>query len=170
MGTALRGALEGLDHLSRWAVVVCMATMTSVVSAQVFLRYGFSGSIDWAEEISRLSFVWAVFMAIPHGVKFGAHVGIDVLAKRFPPAAAHLLERVLKLASGALLAIVAVQAGLAARDNWDQLMPTVDLSSGWFYLAVTVGCAHSALHLLAQVLAARGERRPAMHARTGEAQ
>ena len=170
MATALRSALDGVDALSRWAVVACMAAMICVVSAQVFLRYGFSASLDWAEEISRLTFVWAVFMAIPHGVRLSAHVGIDVLARRFPPAAGQLLERLLKLSSAVLMGLVAVQAALAARDNWDQLMPTVNLSSGWFYLAVTVGCAHSAWHLVAQVLGRWDEPQLALQPGVGEAQ
>ena len=152
MNKALRGALDGVDTVSRWAIVACMAAMISVVSIQVFLRYVFADSLDWAEEISRLTFVWAVFMAIPHGVRLAGHVGIDALAKHFPAALNAWLQRAIKLASALLTGIVATQAAWAARDSWDQLMPTVDLSSGWFYLAVTVGCAHSALHLVAQAL------------------
>lgn len=150
MNKSMRGLLAGIDHVTRWAIVACMATMIGVVSMQVLLRYGFSASIDWAEEISRLAFVWAVFMAIPHGVRLGAHVGIDVLARRFPKRANHLLQIALRVASAVLTAIVAVQATLAARDNWDQLMPTINLSTGWFYLAVATGCAHAAIHLSAQ--------------------
>lgn len=155
MNKALRGALERVDALSRWAIVGCMAAMIAIVSAQVFLRYGFSASLDWAEEMSRLAFVWAVFMAVPHGVKLGAHVGIDALVKHFPRAARDALERVMKLAAAVLMGVVAVQAALAAQEGWDQLMPTVSLSSGWFYLAVSVGAAHSAVHLVVQVLSCR---------------
>jgi TRAP-type C4-dicarboxylate transport system permease small subunit len=39
--------------------------MVAVVSAQVALRYGFNRSIDWADEVGRLAFVWAIFLAIP---------------------------------------------------------------------------------------------------------
>jgi TRAP-type C4-dicarboxylate transport system permease small subunit len=152
MGKALHSALDGLDTLSRWAIVACMGAMITVVSVQVLLRYGFSSSLDWAEETSRLAFVWAVFMAVPHGVKAAAHVGIDALVRHFPPSANRILQGVIKLASAALMGIVAFQAVLAARENWDQLMPTLSLSSGWFYLAVTAGAAHSALHLVKQVL------------------
>jgi TRAP-type C4-dicarboxylate transport system permease small subunit len=162
MDKALRGALDGVDALSRWAIIACMAGMIAIVSAQVFLRYGFSGSLDWAEELSRLTFVWAVFMAVPHGVKTGAHVGIDAVVKRFPPGVHRVLQRIVKLASALLMGIVAFQAALAAQENWDQLMPTVNLSSGWFYLAVTVGAAHSALHLIQQVLSGYDVALPAL--------
>lgn len=152
MKKAFCNLLDGLDTVSRWAIVACMATMISVVSVQVALRYGFSSSLDWAEEVSRLTFVWAVFMAIPHGAKAASHVGIDVLVKHLPTEVNSILQRAIKLASAVLLGIVAVQATYAARDNWDQMMPTLDLSSGWFYLAVTIGAAHSAFHLIYQAL------------------
>lgn len=152
MDKTLHKALDSVDTLSQWAIVACMAGMISIVTVQVVLRYGFSGSLDWAEEMSRLAFIWAVFMAVPHGVKAAAHVGIDIVVKNVPAAANHALQRVVKLASAVLMSIVAFQAVLAAQESWDQLMPTVNLSSGWFYLAVTVGAAHSALHLIEQVL------------------
>ena len=170
MTTALRAALAAVDAISRWLVIAFMAAMIAVVSAQVLLRYGFSGSLDWAEEISRLAFVWAVFLAIPHGVRLGAHIGVDVLAKRLPAGFGLLLQRLLMLASAVLMGIVAVQAALAARDNWDQLMPTVDLSSGWFFLAVTAGCAHSACHLVARALSSRREPAPTLENAVGDAQ
>lgn len=152
MNQAFKQALEGLDAVSRWAIVLCLMVMIGVVSTQVLLRYAFAYSLDWAEEISRLTFVWAVFMAIAHGVKLGGHVGIDVLSRRFPTWLQLGLQPVVRVVSGLLMSIVAVQAAIAARDTWDQMMPTLDLSTGWFYLAVTVGCAHSALHLFDQTL------------------
>ncbi|WP_341646387.1 TRAP transporter small permease [Thauera sp. SDU_THAU2] len=152
MSQALKQALDGLDAVSRWAIVSCMIVMIGVVSTQVLLRYAFSYSLDWAEEVSRLTFVWSVFMAVAHGVKLSAHVGIDVVARRFPAWLQRALQPAVRLVSGLLMSIVAVQAALVAGDSWDQMMPTLDLSTGWFYLAVTVGCAHSALHLFDQLL------------------
>ena len=35
-----------------------------------------------------------------------------------------------------------------AREQWDEMMSTVDLSVGWFILPVGIGAALSALHLL----------------------
>jgi len=160
MNKAFLAVLEHIDTLTRWLVIVCMASMIGVVSVQVLLRYGFAESLDWAEEVSRLAFVWAVFMAIPHGVKLGAHVGIDAAFKHFPAATKAPVQVLLRIASAVLMGIVSVQAGMAAHDNWDQLMPTLNLSSSWFYLAVTVGCAHSACHLVAQVLSGRGLVQP----------
>ena len=39
------------------------------------------------------------------------------------------------------------------REQWDELMSTVDYSVGWFIVPVAVGALFSGLHLLHQVIA-----------------
>lgn len=144
--------LRFIDTVSRWSIVGLMGLMILVVSAQVALRYGLSSSMDFAEELSRLCFVWAVFLAIPHGVPRASHVGIDLVISRVSPALRVGLLRAIALASALLMSVVGWFSAVAAADTWDQLMPTLDLSSGWFYIAVCVGGAHSALHLIMAAL------------------
>lgn len=147
-------ALGAVDWLSAAGVIAFMAVMVAVVSAQVFLRYLFNASIDWADELSRLCFVWAIFLAIPHALKRGAHVGVDLVVRLLPARARLATFRVTAVLGMLLMAVAAWQAVVVAADTWDQLMPTIDASSGWFYVAVVVGCAHSVLHLA--LLAVRG--------------
>src|SRR6187200_3297770 len=74
---ALR-VLHAADRALTGVLLAAVAVMVAVVSAQVALRYGFNRSIDWADEVGRLAFVWAIFLAIPLGVRDGAHIGIDL--------------------------------------------------------------------------------------------
>ena len=74
--------LAALDRLVTGLLLAAVTVMVAVVSAQVLLRYGFNRSIDWADEIGRLAFVWAIFLAIPLGVRDGAHIGIDICWSR----------------------------------------------------------------------------------------
>ena len=48
-------ALLLLDRCTMAALLVTVGTMVAVVAAQVVLRYGFAGSLDWSDEISRLT-------------------------------------------------------------------------------------------------------------------
>ena len=75
--------LKKFDEISYIAVCASMGLMAFIVSVQVILRYFFSHSIDSADELSRLFFVWTMFLAIPHGLKYGSHVGIDFLFNNF---------------------------------------------------------------------------------------
>lgn len=145
-------ALDGLDAASRWAIVAVMAVMVAIVSVQVFLRYVFNESLDWADELSRLAFVWAIFLAIPHALRRGAHVGIDLVVARLPVATRSIVFRVSAALAAVLMAVATWKAVVVAADTWDQLMPTINASAGWFYVAVAVGGAHSVLHLVGLIV------------------
>ena len=79
-----RGILARLDRVTGWAVIGAMAVMAGLVVTQVVFRYAFASAIDWSEEVARLAFVWAMFLAIPHGIRRGVHVGIDALVVKLP--------------------------------------------------------------------------------------
>jgi len=47
----------------------------------------------------------------------------------------------------ALMAVVAWQAGILTRDQWDEPMSALDVSVGLFMLPVLTSAIHSVLHL-----------------------
>ena len=163
------GALQPLDRLTAaldvaaaWALVGLVSSMVTVVSAQVGLRYLFNSSINWADEVSRLCFVWSMFLAIPLGLKSGAHIGVDVLAARLPAAARHALARTIALLGAALLLLVSWESARMAFDQWDELMASVEASAAWFIVPIGICGLHGALHLLWIALAGPSEEAPAL--------
>ncbi|MFW3615966.1 TRAP transporter small permease [Billgrantia antri] len=141
-----------LDRTSYYAILVAMGTMTLLVSAQVFSRYVLSNSIDSADELSRLCFVWAIFLAIPHGIKVGIHVGIDALVSHFPDSLQRRLAQLMAWLGAALMAALFWISLGAAISKWQELMPTLPITAAVFYIAVVVCAGHSCLHLVAQAL------------------
>ncbi|HYF17489.1 MAG TPA: TRAP transporter small permease, partial [Ramlibacter sp.] len=99
--------LGAADRVLTVALVAAVGAMVAVVSAQVALRYGFNRSIDWADEIGRLAFVWSMFLAIPLGVRDGAHIGIDLLVDKFPATAGAALRRVGAAVCAAMMLAIA---------------------------------------------------------------
>ncbi len=144
--------LAALDVAAAWAIVVLVAVMVAVVSAQVFMRYALNSSIGWADEISRLMFVWSIFLAIPLGIKLGVHIGIEMFVSRLPAPMQDVLARGAALVSAAIMALVCYEAVVISLDQWDEQMASVDISAAWFLVALAVGGAHSALHLAWVVL------------------
>src|SRR5262245_36394329 len=132
-----------------------MTVMVAVVSAQVFMRYALNSSIGWADEVSRLMFVWSIFLAIPLGIKLGAHIGIEMLTARLPALAQDWLARAVALLGAALMALVCYEAAVITWDQWDEQMASVDASAALFSLALALGCGHAALHLLWIVVAGK---------------
>ncbi len=142
-----RSVLRQVDRVSWLFVVAAMAGMTTLIVAQVFFRYALSNSIDWAEEFARLFFVWAIFLAIPHGIKTGIHVGIDVVVVMFSARIREILFRVGAVLGAVLMAIVFYYSWVVTLDTWPELMPTVDVTASVYYIAVLVAAGHSFLHL-----------------------
>ena len=113
IGAALRRLREAVDLASYAAIVLLTSVMTSVIVVQVGLRYIFNTSIDWADELARLSFVWLVFLAVPHGVKLGVHVGLDFAVQLLPARAVAVIAVINRVALAVFLIVAGSQsAGL----------------------------------------------------------
>lgn len=139
--------IERLDTVTYWGIVMVMAVMVTIVSLQVFWRYVLGSSIDAADELSRLCFVWAIFLAIPHGVKHGVHVGIDLFVMMVPIWLKEVLFRLMAGVSTLLMLTVMIGAWAATVDRWPELMPTLPITSAIYYIAVLICGAHAFLHL-----------------------
>lgn len=151
--STFRSGIDLIDRMTYWLIVAVMLSMTTLVALQVFYRYALASSIDSADELARLFFVWAIFLAIPHGVRYGIHVGIDLFVNMLPPAAREAIFRIVAAAS-ALLMVLVFGFGIATTiEKWPQLMPTLPISAGLSYCAVVVSAGHSFLHLVLLALA-----------------
>lgn len=155
MGPAQAGPLSLLMRLTSridravyFVIIGVMAAMTALVAAQVFYRYFLSSSIDSADELSRLFFIWAMFMAIPHGIKLGVHVGIDILVRALPAAVQEVLFRLMCGASALLMILVFYVTIFVTADKWQDMMPTIDVTAAVYYIPVLLSAGHSVLHLV----------------------
>ena len=112
-----------VQRVAQTLMAACLAVMACSVFLNVVLRYGFGSGIAASEELSRLLFVWMVFLGAAAAYPAGEHMAFTSLVgllKRRPLAfkAATLLIRLLVLLACALLAWGAWQqvvVGLGSR-------------------------------------------------------
>lgn len=64
------------------ALSAMLAAMLVMVLGNVVLRYGFGTGISVAEELSRLLFIWVVFVGAVLAARERAHLSVDLLASR----------------------------------------------------------------------------------------
>lgn len=140
--------LHALDTAAGWAIIVMLGLMVVVVSLQVLLRYAVNSSLGFADEMSRLTFVWSIFLGIPLGIRLGAHIGMELLSSRLPAKVRDILARVMAAVAAAMMILITWQSAVVAFDQWDEMMASIHASAAWFIVAVGVGCGHSALHLI----------------------
>jgi TRAP-type C4-dicarboxylate transport system permease small subunit len=136
-----------VDKAARHTLVALMAVMVVVITTQVLLRYVFNSSIDWADELSRLTFVWSVFLAIPLGIREGLHVGIELLTTRLPLKLQDVLARAMAAAAAVMMATIAWQSAVISWDQWDEKMSSLPISAAWFVVGLAVGATHCVLWL-----------------------
>lgn len=81
MSAAAQSAVALVRKVEIWLLCVLGVAMTLIMFANATLRYVFSSSIVWSEEVIRILFVWAMFIAITDSFIKDEHIGFDNLAK-----------------------------------------------------------------------------------------
>jgi TRAP-type C4-dicarboxylate transport system permease small subunit len=143
----LASILTRADSGARLVVMAGAALMVVVVSAQVVMRYVFNGSFDWADEVSRIAFVWTIFLAIPLGIRDGTHVGIELAVSRLPLRLRRLVARLTSALAAMMMAVVFwISIGVASA-TWSERLGAIDMTSSVFFFPIIFGSLHAALHL-----------------------
>ena len=114
-------------------IVACLAVMAVLVFGNVVLRYAFDSGIAVSEELSRLLFVWLIFLGAILASVQRAHIGFDALVERLPLAGRKLL---VVLTGGLML----WACGMFLVGGWKQMQinlvnsyPVLGISYGWLY-------------------------------------
>ncbi|MBC7994597.1 MAG: TRAP transporter small permease subunit [Rhizobacter sp.] len=108
---------SGAQRLAETAMAVMLAVMALAVFINVVLRYGFGSGIAASEELSRLLFVWMVFIGATAAYPLGEHMAFTSLLRplQSKPMALKALTRVIH----ALVLMACVLVGWGA---WQQVV------------------------------------------------
>jgi TRAP-type transport system small permease protein len=104
-------------RLAHAAMALCLAVMASCVFMNVVLRYGFGSGVAASEELSRLLFVWMVFIGATAAYPAGEHMAFTSLLGPLQsrPALRAVVTRLIH-------ALVALAAGMVAWGAWAQVV------------------------------------------------
>lgn len=124
MSTSDHPRTHPVQRVAQTLMAACLAVMACSVFLNVVLRYGFGSGIAASEELSRLLFVWMVFLGAAAAYPAGEHMAFTSLVgllRRRPAAfkAATLLIRLLVLLACVLL----------GRGAWQQVVVGMDSHS-----------------------------------------
>ena len=102
-------------------MAVCLGVMAVSVFINVVLRYGFGSGVAASEELSRLLFVWMVFIGATAAYPAGEHMAFTSLVASLQkqPAAMALMTAVIRL----LVLAACVMLGVGA---WQQVVVGLD--------------------------------------------
>ncbi|MFD0669276.1 TRAP transporter small permease [Ramlibacter sp. MAHUQ-53] len=113
-----------VQRVANLAMGACLGVMALAVFVNVVLRYGFGSGVAASEELSRLLFVWMVFIGATAAYPAGEHMAFTSLVG--------LLRRRRVAMAGITVVIrllVILAAGLVAWGAWQQVVVGLDSRS-----------------------------------------
>lgn len=77
--------LDGIEKLEKMFLMITVAIMIIVIVYQVILRYVFSASNAWSEELARYLFIYDVMIAAAIATRKNSHLQIDAFINMLKP-------------------------------------------------------------------------------------
>lgn len=152
LGRTLALVSGALASLAAWALFAIGAMLTYEVTA----RYFFNAPTVWAEELSRLFLIWAVFLASAALLRSQDHIRVTVLIERAPPAVRRVADAAGFLFVAAIAAVVAWYGFPLALQSFEVGRTTgsmLDIPQWWSQASIPVGFALVAVEALALAIA-----------------
>lgn len=104
-------------------MAACLAVMATSVFVNVVMRYGFGSGVAASEELSRLLFVWMVFIGATAAYPKGEHMAFTSLLH---PLRKPGRELALKAAARLIHALVVLSCVLVGWGAWQQVVVGMD--------------------------------------------
>ena len=118
-----------------------MIIMITVVSINVVLRYAFSRSIVWCEEVAAISFIWLIFVGAAACYKRHELISIDILVSFLPSSirkAADTILYIFMVIVNLVLCYLSLEFSMSA---WTKISLSLRIPYTFFDAATTVGFA-----------------------------
>ena len=134
------------QRITQLLMATCLGVMALAVFVNVVLRYGFGSGIAASEELSRLLFVWMVFIGATAAYPAGEHMAFTSLVgllknRRVPMLATSALIRLLVILACVLMGWGAWQQVIVGLGSHSVVLgyPTALLPLPAFLCAVAIG-------------------------------
>ncbi len=152
-------ALEAASLCCRFLAILFLIVMTVCIVGQVIGRNVFNIGMPWADELSRVSGIAIVFLAVPLLALRGQHVAVDMVPMLLKPRARRivLVAAELMVLGFSAFMLFALQAFLLRAGKF--ATPAMGLTNWFVYTPAVIGFALLALvTILRLVVLMRGER------------
>ncbi|AMO35768.1 MULTISPECIES: TRAP transporter small permease [Thauera] len=153
-----------VDWVENIMVVILMLVATVVAIVQVVARYVFNNSLYWSEELILYSLITMSFLAASMGVRYAAHISVEMLYAFAGPRLTRVLKYVATLLGFAFAATLVYYGGrlFINTSNMGQLSPAMQVPVAYIYLTIPVAGAFMLVRylLIFQTLVAGKDYKP----------
>ncbi len=146
-----------LDYICGAICVLCVAAMVVLTGAQIVCREFFT-ALHWSEELIRYLLVWATFLGAGSVYRRMGHISVGVVQDIAPPRLRTVMRILCHLLCGTFFVVVALYGLDYAAMQARQLSPALRIPMSRVYMAIPVGCAIMAVHVVDRLFAMFDER------------
>ncbi len=136
------------------------ALFTVMVTLEVISRYIFNFSISFVNSGSRFLLVWFFILGAGPALRYGAHVGFELLVGALPPRRRRTVVLVAQFLALAFFAEMVWAGYYSLGPAWRQTEPGLEVSLLWAFLSIPVGFTLLIYHM-AVLIAVELARAPA---------
>ena len=147
-----------LSRFVEGLLILGATVIVTMVTIEVVLRYIFSHSLIFTEELSRYMMVWIVFLGGAIAVRDGAHIRITVLENRLSVRMRQFFRVTAHGLTMIFLAVLTIEGLKILPRQLYQMCITIDISLFYFYLAIPVGSILMIIFMLPRIRDAIVER------------
>ncbi|MDY3867741.1 MAG: TRAP transporter small permease [Pyramidobacter sp.] len=151
-----------LNNFEEYCVVLTMAAMTVLVFVQVVMRYVFSASLSWSEELARYIFLWLSWLGASYAVKERSHFRVEMFADMLRGSARLRFEYFVLFvwfAFSLVLAWLGTEMLLFLAET-EQTSAAMEIPMTLPYASVPVGCALMCVRLVIEIVNLRKNGTP----------
>jgi TRAP-type C4-dicarboxylate transport system permease small subunit len=139
--TAIR-ALEAVNApIARWGLsfsALLLGVMLAVALAQILARALFNHTLDWAEDVARMTLVWSALLAAPLGYRSAGHVAITAFIEGLPPRLLCFVGILVNLLIGWICLIFLLESFAFVGRGTTITSTALGISMAWIYAVVPV--------------------------------
>ena len=129
---------------------VGLVIMSTMVFAQVIMRYAFKAPMSWSDEIAVYCMLWSVYLSASWAVRERAHIRVLNLIQSFPKPFSNWLIYLSDFIWFSASAFISWQGVLLHLSLWERRYesPVLAVDQKWPYLVVAVGFGLMTLRLV----------------------
>jgi len=152
----LRAFSDGLGKALEVLVVLLLIVMTVLMFSQVLGRYIFKNGLFWAEELSRFSMVFLVYLGAALASKYHDHISVtlldELLAKSKNKLALKIYRTVIALITLSFLFIVTIIGMKVLPMVNAQTSPNMEIPMSVAYASIPIGTILMMLYIVLEII------------------
>jgi len=127
-----------VEWIIETALVLLLAFMVLVVFVEVIMRYVFNSSITSAEEVSRMLFIWMVFIGVALMLIKNRHIAFDAIQTAMPGSVKKILQVITYIGIGIVSYFLTVYGYLYSEQNFEWPMAGTGIPYGYISMILPI--------------------------------